>query len=227
MNLAILNFQCKPIASACTAVKAFIILAAILLSYNSAFSLAVPQAANLSRYRHRQTLRQTRQGRQFKEFVDIGRSRCRLYWVTPDNSLLDYKDTKNLAAWIPASFDEACKRNAGRRKLHMRKRQSRADRIARLLAATDSTPANGLRATHGSIVTASGALEVSKPTASRDFALVRRIHRQFVRMFGRNFDAKRDRVVWTWNWAHYGFSTWESKATKHKKPVGHFPFDTA
>lgn len=131
-----------------------------------------------------------------------------------------------MGAWIPSNFEEACKRNAGRRKLHMRKRKARADRIVRLLTATESKQANGLRAGYGSISTASHALGVSKPTASRDFALVRRIHRQFLRMFGREFDAKRDRVVWTWNWKHYGFITWESQAKGHKKPVGHFPFDT-
>lgn len=60
----------------------------------------------------------------------------------------------------------------------------------------------------------------------RDFALVRRIDRQFLRMFGRSFDSKRDKVVWDWHWAHYGFITPESKQAGHKKPVGHFPFDT-
>jgi hypothetical protein len=82
------------------------------------------------------------------------------------------------------------------------------------------------RAAHGSISTASHALQVSKPTASRDVALIRSIHRQFERMFCRNFDAKRDRVVWTWNWDHYGFITRESRHVGHRKPVGHFPFDT-
>ena len=61
---------------------------------------------------------------------------------------------------------------------------------------------------------------------SCDFALVRRIHRQFGRMFGRNFDPKRDRVVWDWHWSHYGFVAPESKQAGYKKPVGHFPFDT-
>ena len=131
-----------------------------------------------------------------------------------------------LAAWVPTNFDDACKRNAGRRKLHMRKRKARSDRIVRLLAATDSTHAKGLRAAHGWISTSSQAMQVSKPTASRDCALVRRIHRQFLRMFGRNFDAKRDRVVWTWNWDHYGFITPESKAEGYRNRVGDFPFDT-
>jgi hypothetical protein len=132
-----------------------------------------------------------------------------------------------LAAWIPKNFDEACKRNAGRRKLHMQKRQARADRIVRALATMDSAHATELRkAACGWITITSQAMEVSKATASRDCALVRRLHRQFLRMFGRNFNSKRDRVVWTWNWAHYGFITHESRYAGHPKPVGHFPFDT-
>lgn len=132
-----------------------------------------------------------------------------------------------MAAWIPSDFEEACKRNAGRRKLHMRKRKARADRMVRLLALMDSAHATELRkAAYGRITITSRAMQLSKATASRDFALVRRIHRQFRRMFGRKFDAKRDSVVWTWNWDHYGFITPESRATGHRKAVGHFPFDT-
>lgn len=132
-----------------------------------------------------------------------------------------------MAAWIPTNFDDACKRNAGRRKLHRRKRKARTDRILRVLAAMDSAYGPKLReSAHGWITIASQALEVSKATASRDFALVRRIHRQFVRMFGRNFDPKIDRIVWTWNVDHYGFITPESRRAGYPKPVGHFPFDT-
>src|SRR4030095_13351249 len=97
-------------------------------------------------------------------------------------------------------------------------RKARADRIVRFLASKNSTHATKLRAAYGCVTITSRAMEVSKATASRDLALVRRIHRQFVRMFGRNFDAKRDRVVWTWNWAHYGFITPESRAAGHPKP---------
>lgn len=39
--------------------------------------------------------------------------------------------------WHPKNWEEACKRNAGRKKLHQRKRKERADRIVRLLAAID------------------------------------------------------------------------------------------
>ena len=73
---------------------------------------------------------------------------------------------------------------------------------------------------------ASVELEVSKSTVSRDFALVRRIHRQFGRMFGRSFDPKLDQIVWTWNVDHYGFIAPESRRAGYPKPVGHFPFDT-
>ena len=132
-----------------------------------------------------------------------------------------------MSAWIPQNFEDVCKRNAGRRKLHMRKREARADRIVRMLASKDFAGARELRkAKYGVLTCASEAFDVSKATASRDFALVRRKHRQFGRMFGRNFNEKTDRVFWTWNWEHYGFITWESKDTGNKKPVGQFPFDT-
>ncbi len=99
-----------------------------------------------------------------------------------------------MAAWNPQSFEDACKRNAGRRKLHMRKRKARADRILRMLTSMDSA-ARGLelpKTTYGLLTAAAVNMQVSKPTASRDFALVRRIHRQFRRMFGRSFDAQRE-----------------------------------
>jgi hypothetical protein len=79
----------------------------------------------------------------------------------------------------------------------MRKQQARADRIVRLVASMDFARATELREkVYGLITITSQAMEVSKATASRDFALVRRIHRQFQRMFDRNFNSKRDRVVW-------------------------------
>src|SRR5262252_258434 len=128
-------------------------------------------------------------------------------------------------AWIPTNWEDVCKRNAGRRKLHMRKRENRAKRIVRILTAMQSAP--GLQETaYGWLSASSQAWEVSKATASRDFSLVRRIHCQFLRMFGRNFDPDRDRIVWTWNWDHYGFITPESYAAGYRKPVGYFPFDT-
>lgn len=130
-------------------------------------------------------------------------------------------------AWIPKNFDEAAKRNAGRRKLHRRKRKARADRIARLLSAIESSSLTELRETaYGWLSAASIAMEVSKPTASRDLALVRQLYRQFSRMFGRTFEPGRDRIVWTWNWDHYGFIAPESRKAGYPKPVGHFPFDT-
>jgi hypothetical protein len=132
-----------------------------------------------------------------------------------------------MAAWIPQSFEDACKRNAGRRKLHRRKRKARANRILRVLGAMESAGAMELRdTTYGLLTRASEALEVSKATASRDFALVRRIHRQFGRMFGRNFDPKRDKMFWSWDWSYYGFIAPESAKAGYREPVGHFPFDT-
>jgi len=132
-----------------------------------------------------------------------------------------------MAAWTPQTFNEICKRNAGRRKLHRRLRKARAERILRVLAAMDSADAIALRdTTYGLLAPAAQAMEVSKATVSRDFALVRRIHRQFARMFGRNFDPKRDKIFWNWDWSHYGFIAPESAQAGYREPVGHFPFDT-
>lgn len=132
-----------------------------------------------------------------------------------------------MSAWVPTSFEDACKRNAGRRKLHMRKRHARAERIGGILISMDAAPAPELRdSVYGWLTPVARAMEVSKATASRDFALVRRIHRQFARMFGRSFDPKRDRVVWDWHWSHYGFVAPESRQAGYKRPVGQFPFDT-
>jgi hypothetical protein len=131
------------------------------------------------------------------------------------------------AAWIPQTADEACKRNAGRRKLHTRKREARAERIMRLLNGMEHANLTELRdRTYGFISLAAQELQVSKATASRDFALVRRIHRQFERMFGRSFNAKQDQIIWNWNCSHYGFATAESVNAGFAKAVGHFPFDT-
>jgi hypothetical protein len=128
-------------------------------------------------------------------------------------------------AWIPKNFEDVCKRNAGRQKLHMRMRKARAERISRVLDAMDA--AHVLRdSAHGWVTVASQVMQISKATASRDFALVRRINRQFLRMFGRSFDSKRDKVVWDWHWSHYGFIAPESRQAGYKKPVGRFPFDT-
>lgn len=127
--------------------------------------------------------------------------------------------------WIPTNWDEACKRNAGRRKLHMRKRHERADRIVRLLKVFHEVPE--LRETsYGWLAIAAEKMKKSRATASRDFALCRRIQSEFILIFGRVFNPKTDRIVWTWSWSHYGFQTSESTRAGHRKPVGDFPFDT-
>lgn len=129
------------------------------------------------------------------------------------------------AGWTPKTWEEVCKRNAGRRKLHIRKRQSRADRITRLLNAFAAVPE--LRASsYGWLLLASEQTNTSRATASRDLALCRRIQMEFTLMFGRLFDPKTDRILWSWDWSHYGFQTSESLNAGHSKPVGQFPFST-
>jgi hypothetical protein len=69
--------------------------------------------------------------------------------VAPHGTFTDVRlpATESMAAWIPQSFEDVCKRNAGRRKLHRRKRNARADRIMRILGAMDSAGAMELRDT--------------------------------------------------------------------------------
>lgn len=129
------------------------------------------------------------------------------------------------APWKPQTWEEACKRNAGRRKLHQRKRKERADRIVRLLAAIEAVP-ELLESSYGWLSLTAETMKCSKATASRDFQLARRIHAQFARMFGRKFEVKKDQVLWTWNWSHYGFRTRESYRAGYSKAVGQFAFNT-
>ena len=127
--------------------------------------------------------------------------------------------------WQPKNWEEACKRNAGRRKLHQRKRKERADRIVRLLTAIEAAP-ELLESSYGWLSLTAETTMRSRATASRDFQLARRIHAQFARMFGRKFEPKKDQILWSWDWSSYGFRTRESYQAGFKKAVGHFPFDT-
>ena len=127
--------------------------------------------------------------------------------------------------WHPKNWEDICKRNAGRKKLHQRKRKERADRILRLLAAIEVAP-ELLESSYGWLSVTADTMKRSKATASRDFQLVRRIHNQFRRMFSRTFESKKDQILWSWDWSHYGFRTRESYQAGYSKAVGHFPFDT-
>lgn len=127
--------------------------------------------------------------------------------------------------WHPKNWEEACKRNAGRKKLHQRKRKERADRIVRLLAAIEVAP-ELLESSYGWLSLTARTMKLSTATASRDFQLARRIHTQFTRMFGRRFEIKKDQILWYWDWSHYGFRTPESCRAGYSKAVGKFPFDT-
>ena len=128
-------------------------------------------------------------------------------------------------AWKPKNWDEVCKRNAGRRKLHMRKRQERANRMVGLLAVFDDAP-ELQESSYGWLSLAAERMGRSVATASRDFALCRRMRGQFVRMFGREIEPAQDYVMWSWDYSHYGFFTRETVIAGHRKPVGRFPFST-
>src|SRR5262245_18032564 len=96
-----------------------------------------------------------------------------------------------MAAWTPKNWEEACKRNAGRRKLHMRKRAERADRVLGLLKVFEKVP-ELQNSSYGWLSIAAEKMGRSVATASRDFALTRRIRYQFLRMFGREFKPGED-----------------------------------
>ncbi|CAN5764565.1 hypothetical protein BH20ACI3_BH20ACI3_21890 [soil metagenome] len=107
----------------------------------------------------------------------------------------------------------------------MRKRKERANRIVRMLGAMEVAPE--LReSAYGWLSVTAETMKKSKATASRDFAIARRIQAQFARMFGRTLEVQKDRIKWSWDWSHYGFRTRESLQAGYKKPVGNFPFDT-
>jgi hypothetical protein len=101
----------------------------------------------------------------------------------------------------------------------------RAKRIVHLLRAVTVTM--DLReSSYGRLPAIAKQFEISAATASRDLALCRRIHFQFLQMFGRPLKPRKDLVVWSWDWSHYGFRTPESKSAGYKKPIGKFPFTT-
>lgn len=134
----------------------------------------------------------------------VTRKLCTLFegssFKEPEKLVINQRFSELSKAWQPKNFEEACKRNAGRRKLHMQKRKDRADRILRLLAAMDTVPE--LReSAYGWLSLTAETMKKSKATASRDFALARRIHGQFAQLFGRPLNTKQDRINWSWDWS--------------------------
>lgn len=127
--------------------------------------------------------------------------------------------------WKPKNWEEVCKRNAGRRKLHIRKRKQRAIRILRLLALINEVEELKINS-YGWLPVICEKWNVSLATASRDLTLCRQIRLQFLKMFGREFNCKRDRVIWTWDWSHYGFKTDETLRAGYTTSVGHFHFSS-
>ena len=102
----------------------------------------------------------------------------------------------------------------------MQHRNERAKRIVHLLrtrAVTVNLPESSYRKLPAI------TKRFSTATASRDLVLCRRIHFQFLQMFGRPLKPRKDLVVWSWDWSHYGFRTAESKSAGYIKPVGKFP----
>jgi len=76
--------------------------------------------------------------------------------------------------WKPRNWEEVCKRNAGRRKLHMQHREERAKRIVYLLK-TLPVSADSPESSYRKLPGIAKRFSVSTATASRDLALYRRI----------------------------------------------------
>jgi len=124
--------------------------------------------------------------------------------------------------WQPKNWEEACKRNAGRRKLHMRKRKERADRIVGVLNAMEAAPE--LReSAYGWLTLTAKTMKKSKATASRDFALARRIHAQFARMFGRSLEPQ-DQVKWSWELVALRVPYSRERSSRQQETSRPFPF---
>ncbi len=130
-----------------------------------------------------------------------------------------------MAVWIPKSLEESKKRHAGRRKLHIKRRSARAERIRELLSDMLGQQWESEMLRHGEYgatsLTAEG-FEVSLATASRDLAICRRILAEFRELFGREFDPSSDEIVWTWDYANYSFQI----GGKRVKGARRFPFST-
>jgi hypothetical protein len=122
--------------------------------------------------------------------------------------------------WTPRNFDEACKRHAGRRKLHIEKRKVRAERIGRLLPQV-ATSGFLRRCEYGCVSDIAEEFKVGRATASRDLALCRRMLDEHKRVTGFDFDGLFEEIiVFSWDYASYGFRV------EDKEVVGRFPFST-
>jgi hypothetical protein len=119
-----------------------------------------------------------------------------------------------MSKWIPKNQEEANKRAAGRRKLNIRRRKARAERITALLSdmlGGEAQYADLLRAGgYGATRITAESFEVSETTAGRDLCLCRWMLEEFRRARGREFDPGRDEITWSWDYSQYSFKSRES-----------------
>lgn len=114
-------------------------------------------------------------------------------------------------AWIPRNREEAHKRHAGRRKMHIRLRRARAERIKALLSdmlGADPTCAEMLRSgAYGATRCVAHGFGVSMATASRDLAMCHLILAEFKQQTGREFNPQIDEVAWSWDFSTFSFKS--------------------
>jgi hypothetical protein len=130
------------------------------------------------------------------------------------------RNEDSVVGWTPRNFDEACKRHAGRRKLHIEKRKVRAERIGRLLPEV-ATSGFLRRGEYGCVTDIAEEFKVGVATASRDLALCRRMLDECKRVTGIDFDGLfEESIVFSWDYASYGFRV------EGDEVVGRFLFST-
>jgi hypothetical protein len=74
---------------------------------------------------------------------------------------------------------------------------------------------------YGATRRAAEGFGMSEPTMSRDLSLCRQMLQQFRRLYGRAFNPAIDEVVWSWDYAQYGF-----RAGGEPEKKTRFPFTT-
>lgn len=92
-------------------------------------------------------------------------------------------------AWIPQSFDEACKRAAGRRAYNKRRRLARQRRVTTILRLLDVQPNMSGR-------DLAAVLKVHEATISRDLKFIRKVKAEYSRSnWGAEMHARSFRFI--------------------------------
>jgi predicted DNA-binding transcriptional regulator YafY len=89
--------------------------------------------------------------------------------------------------WMPLTFNEACKRAAGRRAYNKQRRLARERRISRIIALQNSYDLTGREL--------AALFHVQEATISRDLRFIRRVSAEYRKMIGEEMSARGFRFV--------------------------------